>query len=76
MEVFGNVEERVKQLWKDLCNLEMTKESCGLMEEEKLELERVQGELEKLLFWKKFVRGRNIESFILEETRILNSFIV
>ena len=76
MEVFGNVEERVKQLWKDLCNLEMTKESCGLMEEEKLELERVQGELEKLLFWKKFVGGRNIESFILEETRILNSFIV
>ena len=76
MEVFGNVEERVKHLWKDLCDLEMTKESCGLMEEEKLELERVQGELEKLLFWKKFVRGRNIESFILEETRILNSFIV
>ena len=47
MEVFGNVEERVKQLWKDLCDLEMTKESCGRMEEEKLELERVQGELEK-----------------------------
>ena len=67
MEVFGNVEERVKQLWKDLCDLEMTKESCGLMEEEKLELERVQGELEKAtlleeIFWRQkykvlYIRG-------------------
>ena len=45
MKVF--VEDRLKQLWKDLSDLEMTEESHGLREEEKLELERICSELEK-----------------------------
>ncbi|XP_030970526.1 uncharacterized protein LOC115990899 [Quercus lobata] len=47
VEVFGNVEERGKQLWKDLSVLETIEDSRGLTEEEKLELERIRGELEK-----------------------------
>ena len=50
MEVFGNVEEQGKQLWKDLSEFETIEENHGLMEEEKLDLERIWGELEKLLF--------------------------
>ena len=41
VEVFGNVEERGKQLWKDLSVLETIEDSRGLTEEEKLELERI-----------------------------------
>ena len=58
VEVFGNVEEQGKQLWKDHSEFETIEESCGLTEEEKLDLERIWGELEKLLFWKKFVGGK------------------
>ena len=77
MEVFGNVEEQGKQLWKDHSEFETIEESCGLTEEEKLDLERIWGELEKLLFRKKFVGGKNLEFFILEkEIEILNSSIV
>ena len=47
VEVFGNVEERGKQLWKDLSVLVTIEDSRGLTEEEKLELERIRGELEK-----------------------------
>ena len=32
---------------KDLCKFETIEESCDLTEEEKLDLERIQGELEK-----------------------------
>ena len=46
VEVFGNVEEWGKQLWKDLSKFETIEESRDLMEE-KLDLERIQGELEK-----------------------------
>ena len=41
------VEDRVRNLWKDLSVLELTEDSRVLLEEERLELERVQGELEK-----------------------------
>nr|XP_023922896.1 uncharacterized protein LOC112034312 [Quercus suber] len=41
VEVFGNVEERGKQLWNDLSVLETIEDSHGLTEEEKLELERI-----------------------------------
>ena len=62
---------------KDLSKLETIKESRGLSAEDKLDLERIQGELEKLLFWKKFVGGKNLEFFVLEkEIGILNSSIV
>ena len=47
VEVFGNVEEQGKQLWKDLVDLENIEESHGLTAEERLELDRIQGELEK-----------------------------
>ena len=47
VEVFGNVEERVRNLWKDLSDLELTEESRVLVEEERLDLERVRGKLEK-----------------------------
>lgn len=47
VEVFGNVEEWGKQFWKDLSVLETIEDSRGLTEEEKLELERIRGELEK-----------------------------
>ena len=49
MEFFGNVEEQGKQLWKDLSEFETIEENHGLTEE-KLDLERIWGELEKLLF--------------------------
>ena len=39
VEVFGNVEEQGKQLWKDLGDLENTEESHGLTAEERLELD-------------------------------------
>ena len=39
VEVFGNVEERGKQLWKELGDLENIEESRGLMVEERLELD-------------------------------------
>ena len=48
MEVFGNVEDRVRKLWKELSDLEMIEDSRTLLEEERLELERVRGELEKV----------------------------
>ena len=48
VEVFGNVEDRVRKLWKELSDLEMIKDSRALLEEERLELERVRGELEKV----------------------------
>ena len=41
------VEDRVRNLWKDLSVLELMEDSRVLLEEERLELERVQGELEK-----------------------------
>ena len=41
MEVFGNVEEWGKQLWKELGDLENIEESCGLTVEERLELDRI-----------------------------------
>ena len=41
------VEDRVRNLWRDLSVLELTEDSQVLLEEERLELERVQGELEK-----------------------------
>ena len=64
-------------MWKDLSKLETIKESFGLTAEDKLDLERIQGELEKLLFWKKFVGGKNLEFFVLEkEIGILNSSII
>ena len=47
VEVFGNVEEQGKQLWKDLVDLENIEESHGLTAEERLELDRIQGKLEK-----------------------------
>ena len=47
VEDFGNVEERGKQLWKDFGDLENTEESRGLTMEERLELDQIQGELEK-----------------------------
>ena len=47
VEDFGNVEERGKQLWKDFGDLENIEESRGLTTEERLELDRIQGELEK-----------------------------
>ena len=48
MEVFGNVEDWVKKLWKDLSVLENVEVSRGLSAEETLELERVRDELEKV----------------------------
>ena len=48
MEVFGNVEDWVKKLWKDLSVLENIEVSRGLSAEETLELERVHDELEKV----------------------------
>ena len=47
VEVFGNVEEQGKQLWKDLSEFETIEEIRGLTEEEKKDLERIRGELEK-----------------------------
>ena len=46
VEVFGSVEEQGKQLWKDLSKFETIEESHDLTEE-KLDLKRIQGELEK-----------------------------
>ena len=48
VEVFGNVEDRVRKLWQELSDLEKIEDSRALLEEERLELERVQGELEKV----------------------------
>ena len=48
MEVFGNVEDWVRKLWKELSDLEMIEDSRALLEEERLDLERVRGELEKV----------------------------
>ena len=48
MEVFGNVEDWVKKLWKDLSVLENIEVSRGLSAEETLELGRVRDELEKV----------------------------
>ena len=48
VEVFGNVEDRVRKLWQELSDLEMIEDSRALLEEEMLELERVRGELEKV----------------------------
>ena len=50
VEVFGNVEDWVKKLWQELSDLEMIEDSRALLEEERLELERVRGELEKSYF--------------------------
>ena len=47
VEDFGNVEERGKQLWKDFGDLENIEESRGLTTEERLQLDQIQGELEK-----------------------------
>ena len=47
VEIFGNVEDWVRNLWKDLSVLELTEDSRVLLEEERLELERVRGKLEK-----------------------------
>ena len=58
---FGNVEKWGKISWKDLGELETTEESCGLPEE-KLDLERIRGELEKGSF------GRNL---LEAESRVL-----
>ena len=41
MEIFGNVEDWVRNLWKDLSVLELTEDSRALLEEERLDLERV-----------------------------------
>ena len=41
------VEDRVRNLWKDLSVLELMEDSRVLLEEERLELERVRGKLEK-----------------------------
>ena len=49
VKVFGNVEDRVRKLWQELSDLEMIEDSRALLEEERLELERVQGGLEKNL---------------------------
>ena len=48
MEVFGHVEDRVRKLWKYLSDLEMIEESRILLEE-RLKLERVRGDLEKVI---------------------------
>ena len=48
MEVFGHVEDRVRKLWKDLSDLEMIEESRILLEE-RLQLERVRGDLDKVI---------------------------
>ena len=48
VEVFGNVEDRVRKLWQELSDLEMIEDSRALLEEQRLELERVQGKLEKV----------------------------
>ena len=67
VEVFGNVEEQGKQLWKDLSEFETIEEIHGLTEEEKKDLERIRGSLKKLLFWKKYVGGKKLEYFVLEK---------
>ena len=41
------VEDRVRNLWKDFSVLELMEDSRFLLEEERLELERVRGKLEK-----------------------------
>ena len=41
VEVFGNVEDQVRKLWKELSDLEMIEDSRALLQEERLELERV-----------------------------------
>ena len=46
VEEFGNVEEKGKKLWSDLRGLETVEESCILTVEEKLDKERIRGELE------------------------------
>ena len=46
VEMFENVEEQGKQLWKDLSKFENIEEIRGLTEE-KQDLERIWGELEK-----------------------------
>ena len=48
VEEFGNVEEKGKKLWSDLRGLETVEESRILMVEEKLDKERIRGELEKM----------------------------
>ena len=48
MEEFGNVEEKGKKLWSDLRGLETVEESRILTVEEKLDKERIRGELEKM----------------------------
>ena len=45
VEVSGNVEDRVKKLWKDMSVLENIGDSWGLSAEEKLELGRIHDEL-------------------------------
>ena len=45
VEVLGNVEDRVKKLWKDMSVLENIGDSWGLSAEEKLELGRIHDEL-------------------------------
>ena len=41
VKVFGNVEDRVRKLWQELSDLEMIEDSRALLEEERLDLERV-----------------------------------
>lgn len=75
MEVFGNVEEWRKHLWKDLGELETTEESCGLSEE-KLDLERIQGELEKdSLFGRNLLEAESRVLCIREEDRNTKFFL-
>ena len=58
VEVLGNVEDRVKKLWKDMSVLENIGDSWGLSAEEKLELGRIHDELEKAtlmeeIYWRR-----------------------
>ena len=55
------VEDRVRNLWKDLSVLELMEDSRVLLEEERLELERVRGKLEKAtlmeeIYWRQKFR--------------------
>ena len=60
----------------DLGELETTEESCGLLEE-KLDLESIQGELEKDSLLEEICWRQNLEFFVLEKKMgILNFFFV
>ena len=64
------VEDRVRNLWKDLSVLELMEDSRVLLEEERLELERVRGKLEKAtlmeeIYWRQKSRVLCIRDLIL-----------